>query len=104
MYTSTKNFAPPNTARTRAILAKIKKKQQPPENHRHRWTPEQDLALVTAFGRGLPASDLAKDQKRTKYAVIGRLHTLGLLSFDKDTLTYYTKPQHYYRVKPKTSV
>jgi len=73
-----------------------------PENHRHRWTLEQDLALVTAFGRGLPASDLAKDQKRTKYAVIGRLHTLGLLSFDKDTLTYYTKPQHYYRVKPKT--
>jgi len=102
MYTSI-TTTKTSTARTRAILAKIKKKQPPlPENHRHRWTAEQDLALVTAFGRGLPASDLAKDQKRTKYAVIGRLHTLGLLSFDKDTLTYYTKPQHYYRVKPKT--
>lgn len=73
-----------------------------PTNHRARWTQEQDLELLKAFNGGMSASELAKDQRRTKYAVIGRLHTLGVLSFDKDTMTYYTKPQHYYRVKPKS--
>lgn len=102
MYTSMTTTRRSSPVKTKAILDKLKKKQDLPENHRHRWTPDQDLALVIAFGRGAAASELAKSQKRTKYAVIGRLHTLGLLSFDKDTLTYYTVPQHYYRVKPKT--
>jgi hypothetical protein len=81
-------------------VTKAKAALKPP-NHRARWTQDDDLELVSSFGRGLSASELAKSLGRTKYAAIGRLHTLGLLSFDKDTLTYYTKPQHYYRVKPK---
>ena len=76
--------------------AKISEK---PTNHRARWTTDQDLVLVVGFSKGLAASELAKELKRTKFAVIGRLHTLGLLSFDKDTMTYFTKPQHYYTIK-----
>jgi len=83
-------------SRAAADLAAAKEK---PANHRARWTTDQDLQLVVEFSKGMAASQLAKEMKRTKFAVIGRLHTLGLLSFDKDTMTYFTKPQHYYTIK-----
>jgi len=87
-------------AKVNIVMARFAESQQrKPEKHRERWSLGDDLELSLHFGKGVSASDLAERLKRTKLAVIGRLHALGLLSFDKDTMTYYTKPQHYYKIK-----
>lgn len=99
MGVSARRPAWPAVKTARKLEPLTKKSEPKPANHRARWSLGDDLELSLHFGRGVSASELAKLMKRTKYAVIGRLHTLGLLSFNKDTMTYYTKPQYYYKIK-----
>jgi len=69
-----------------------------PSNHRAAWDAEADNQLIINFVAGQTPAALAKTCGRTKASVAGRLHALGFLIFDKDTLTYSTAPKFWFKV------
>lgn len=74
--------------------------QPKPANHRAPWDAAADNALIVAFTAGQSPAQIAKTCSRTIAAIAGRLHALGLLIFDKDTLTYSTAPKLWYKITP----
>lgn len=83
------------TVKTTKGAAKPKKS---PSNHGTRWTSSDDNRLVAQFKAGTSVDGMAKLMGRTTYAVLGRLHSLGYLTFDRTNLTYYTKPTAYFTI------
>ena len=70
-----------------------------PTKHRAPWTDADDVELLLGFKEGLSPARLASRCHRTKAAVAGRLHHLGILVFDKDRLAYSTAPKLWLKVK-----
>lgn len=69
-----------------------------PTNHRAAWDAAADNQLITGFVAGMTPAALAKTCGRTKASVAGRLHVLGFLVFDKDTMTFSTAPKLWLKV------
>lgn len=82
------------------LAARTSKSQAQPANHRAPWNAAADNMLLFAFTTGQSPEQIAKTCSRTVASIAGRLHALGLLVFDKDTLTYSTAPKVWYKIKP----
>lgn len=70
----------------------------PPANHRASWTVTADHQLLRGYGEGMTPSALAAFCGRTKSAVAGRLHALGVLTFDNVAMEFKTKPKVWLKV------
>lgn len=71
-----------------------------PKQHRAPWTDAQDFQLLKLFATNVCPDEIAAQMNRTIYSILGRLHTIGALSFDKDQGIYYTKTPYYRVVNP----
>ena len=71
-----------------------------PKQHRAPWTDAQDFQLLKLFATNICPDEIAAQMNRTIYSILGRLHTIGVLSFDKDQGIYYTKTPYYRVVNP----
>lgn len=69
-----------------------------PLMHRKAWSAKDNSELIKMFAQGTAPDEMAKHLSRTVYSVLGQLHNSGVLSFDKDKGTYFTKPAAYYKV------
>lgn len=69
-----------------------------PTNHRKPWTIEADHQLLLGFSSGMTPAALAAFCGRTKAAVAGRLHVLGVLTFDNVAMEFKTLPQVWLKV------
>jgi hypothetical protein len=69
-----------------------------PLSHNKSWTKARDTELVKLFAMNVQPDEIGRALNRTTYSILGRLHTLGILSFDKNLNTYFTYPVPYYRV------
>ena len=69
-----------------------------PANHRAAWDMAADHQLISEFARGHGPNAIAAVCGRTTASIAGRLHALGFLVFDKDTLTYSTPPKFWHKV------
>lgn len=70
----------------------------PPANHRASWTVAADHQLLRGYGEGMTPGALAAFCGRTKSAVAGRLHALGVLTFDNVAMEFKTKPKVWLKV------
>ena len=71
-----------------------------PKQHRAPWTDAQDFQLLKLFVTNICPEEIAAHMNRTIHSILGRLHTIGALSFDKDQGIYYTKTPYYRVVNP----
>jgi hypothetical protein len=71
-----------------------------PKQHRAPWTDAQDFQLLKLFATNVCPDEIAAQMNRTIYSILGRLHAIGVLSFDKDQGGYYTKTPYYRVVNP----
>ena len=71
-----------------------------PKQHRAPWTDAQDFQLLKLFATNVCPDEIAAQMNRTIYSILGRLHTIGVLSFDKEQGCYYTKTPYYRVVNP----
>ena len=71
-----------------------------PKQHRAPWTDAQDFQLLKLFATNICPDEIAAQMNRTIHSILGRLHTIGVLSFDKDQGCYYTKTPYYRVVNP----
>ena len=71
-----------------------------PKQHRAPWTDAQDFQLLKLFATNICPDEIAAQMNRTIYSILGRLHTIGVLSFDKEQGCYYTKTPYYRVVNP----
>ena len=71
-----------------------------PKQHRAPWTEAQDFQLLKLFVTNICPEEIAAHMNRTIHSILGRLHTIGALSFDKDQGIYYTKTPYYRVVNP----
>ena len=71
-----------------------------PKQHRAPWTDAQDFHLLKLFVTNICPEEIAAHMNRTIHSILGRLHTIGALSFDKDQGIYYTKTPYYRVVNP----
>ena len=69
-----------------------------PLKHNAPWTEQQNAKLVKLFAVGTDPDAMSKEMSRTIHSVLGQLHKLDILSFDKTKGTYYTKPVAFYKV------
>lgn len=72
-----------------------------PKQHRARWTDVQDVQLLKLFTTNVCPDEIAAKMNRTVHSILGRLHALEVLSFDKDQGCYYVKIPYYRVVNPK---
>ena len=71
-----------------------------PKQHRAPWTDAQDFQLLKLFATNICPDEIAAQMNRTICSILGRLHTIGVLSFDKEQGCYYTKTPYYRVVNP----
>lgn len=71
-----------------------------PKQHRAPWTDAQDFQLLKLFATNICPDEIAAQMNRTIYSILGRLHLIGVLSFDKEQGGYYTKTPYYRVVNP----
>ena len=71
-----------------------------PIAHRQPWTDTQDAMLLKKFCTNVHPEVIAAEMNRTIISILGRLHALGVLSFDKEQGGYYTKTPYYRVVNP----
>lgn len=71
-----------------------------PIKHRAKWTETDDNKLLKMFCTNVCPEVMAGEMNRTVNSILGRLHALGVLSFDKDQGCYYTKTPYYRVVNP----
>ena len=63
------------------------------------WAAEDVNKLLKLFYTGNTPESMAVKLNRTVGGVLGKLHSEGLLKFDREQMAYFTTPMHYYSIE-----